>query len=346
MHLEFANPWYLLLSLAVPPLIAWWFFQGRNALRHSAMQQVLSPLTLRAQLARGGGAALRGYGLLLLVLALAGPRTPDLRTRIDTEGIAIYMVLDVSGSMSTPDFVWDNQPIRRIDAVKNAFRLFVEGGSVTTGGPQGTVTVPFEGRPTDQIGLVTFAARPERTCPLTLSHSALLRMLDASEPLSVPGESETNLSDALTVALKRLANDSSVGPRNKIIILLTDGEHNVVDPRSGWTPIQAGQIAASLKVPIYTIDAGVGGDKSEETRAKAKKTLDDLASMTKGQSFAARDQEALVKACQTIDKLEREKIHSFQYRRYHEAYPWFALASFVVFVTAVLLDVTIWRRVP
>jgi len=35
MKFEFANPWYLLLALVVPPLIAWWLCQGRNALRHS-----------------------------------------------------------------------------------------------------------------------------------------------------------------------------------------------------------------------------------------------------------------------------------------------------------------------
>lgn len=341
MTIAFANPWYLLLALLVPPLIAWWLYQGHNALRHSATQESFGKPTWRARLARWGGAGLRGLALLLLIIALAGPRTPDLRTRIDTEGIAIFMVLDVSGSMNEPDFNWNGEHIPRIEAVQRAFRLFVAGGADVT--PPGTAPITFEGRPTDLIGLVTFAARHEKMCPLTLSHSAVLQMLDASKPLQVPGESETNISDALAVALDRL---EKVGPREKVLILLTDGEHNVADPRSRFTPTQTGQLARSLNIPIYTIDAGIGGEETDPTRIKGKKTLDELATMTSGQAFEARDAASLLKACQEIDKKKRAPIQSFQYRRYHEGYPWFALAAFVVFVTAVLLDVTLLRRVP
>jgi Ca-activated chloride channel family protein len=343
MRFEFTHPWYLLLALAVPPLILWWLFQGRNALRHSATQQIIGPLTFRAKTARGGGAVLRALGLLLIVVALAGPRTPDLRTRIDTEGIAIVMALDISGSMATEDFDWNYDRLSRIGAVKKAFRVFVEGGTMIGSGPEETTATTFEGRPTDLIGIVTFAARPETVCPLTLSHSAVLRILERSEPLSVPNESETNISDSVTIALHRL---ESAGKRPKVLILLTDGEHNVVDPRSGWTPTQVGQLAMSLKIPIYTIDAGASEDPTDPKRIQAKKTLDELATMTGGQAFQADSMTKLLKACKEIDKLERQEIHSFQYRRYYELYPWFALAAFVVFMTAVLLDVTIWRRIP
>src|SRR5262249_25038291 len=231
----------------------------------------------RGQLARWGGAGLRALALLLLVVAVSGPRTPDLRTRIETEGVALMMVVDVSGSMAESDFEWNLRPVPRIQAVKNVFRLFVAGDTAFQDGPGGTSATTFEGRPTDLIGLVTFAARPEKTCPLTLSHSAVLRLLDAAEPVSVPGESETNISAALAVALYKLEADDA--PKKKALILLTDGEHNVVDPRSVWTPTQAAQLAVSLKVPIYTIDAGAGQDETNPTRVKAKETLDRLAAM-------------------------------------------------------------------
>src|SRR5262249_2683539 len=235
----------------------------------------------RGQLARWGGAGLRALALLLLVVAVSGPRTPDLRTRIETEGVALMMVVDVSGSMAESDFEWNLRPVPRIQAVKNVFRLFVAGDTAFQDGPGGTSATTFEGRPTDLIGLVTFAARPEKTCPLTLSHSAVLRLLDAAEPVSVPGESETNISDALAVALYKL---ESAGPRRKVLLLLTDGEHNVVDPRSTWTPLQAGQLAMSLGIPLYTIDAGSDTDTAEPARLKAKETLDQLAAMTKGEA--------------------------------------------------------------
>ena len=45
-------------------------------------------------------------------------------------------------------------------------------------------------------------------------------------------------------------------------------------------------------------------------------------------------------------QLAREDIQSFQYRRYHEGYPWFGLASFVLMALALLLELTVWRRLP
>ncbi len=65
--------------------------------------------------ARIGGAILRSLTLVLVVVALAGPRFPDLRTRIKTEGIAIVMLVNVSGSMAEHDFDWNGEPISRLD---------------------------------------------------------------------------------------------------------------------------------------------------------------------------------------------------------------------------------------
>jgi Ca-activated chloride channel family protein len=218
----------------------------------------------------------------------------------------------------------------------------------------------FQGRQTDLIGLVTFATWPESACPLTLSHSVLLRLLDAEKPKSIPGESETNISDAVALGLHRL---KSAGARRKVLVLLSDGEHNVPNPQSGWTPRQAGQVANGLHIPIYTIDAGglaasqaespakeeVGSERIAspgEIRVSAVRTLEELAHITHGEYFQARDTRALLAACRAIDALERSDIQSFQYRRYHEAYPWFGLAAFLLFGLALALERTIWRRIP
>src|SRR5437763_4065976 len=111
---HFANPGLLLLALAVPPLRSWWLRQRRGALRHPAAGRLVRLPAGRARMARRGGAALRAASLLLLVVALAGPRWPDLRTRIATEGIAVVMLVDVSGSMAERDFDWAGEPITRL----------------------------------------------------------------------------------------------------------------------------------------------------------------------------------------------------------------------------------------
>jgi Ca-activated chloride channel family protein len=343
--IEWAHPWFLLLVLAVPPLIAWWLRRRRRALRYSETDW-LAPLPPgRGKFIRWADVGLRSAALVLLIAALAGPRWPDLRTRIRTEGIAIAMLVDVSGSMAERDFDWQGQPISRLEAVKKAFRLFVEGGD----GPDGT---RLEGRPNDEIALVTFATRPESPCPLTLSHSVLLHLLDEQQPRAIPGEMETNISDALTLGLHRL---DSAGPRRKVVVLLTDGEHNVVKPQSEWTPRQAAQIAANLHIPVYTIDAvsdsaipaaEAAPGSTAANRVEGVRTLREIAHLTSGKYFQARDTAQLLDVCQQIDRLERHEIESFQYRRYYELFPWLGLAAFGLLVLVSVLEMTSWQRVP
>ena len=127
--IEFACPAFLLLALAAP-LLLWLQLRGRRtALRHPAGRLLAGLPSGRARLARWGGAVLRTLAFVLLAVALAGPRTPDLHTRIDAEGVAVMMLVDVSGSMATHDFDWQGAPISRLDAVKRVFRLFVAGAA-------------------------------------------------------------------------------------------------------------------------------------------------------------------------------------------------------------------------
>ncbi|TMQ32005.1 MAG: VWA domain-containing protein, partial [Planctomycetota bacterium] len=193
----FAHPLSLLSLLSVPLLIWWWLRRRKGALRFPNTGLLTQLPPGHSRMALWGGAGLRAAALALLVIAMSGPRWPDLGTRLETEGIAIVMVVDVSGSMAEPDFDWDDKRTTRLNAVKEAFSLFVEGG-------QGPKDVRLEGRPADLIGLVTFATRPESACPLTLSHSVLLRMLQAEQPRSLPTESQTNIGDAIAWGLHTL----------------------------------------------------------------------------------------------------------------------------------------------
>jgi Ca-activated chloride channel family protein len=349
--LTFAEPWLLLL-LPLGPLFAWWWLRRRRpALRLPAAGRLGHLPPGRSQQARWAGALLRGLAFTLLVLAMAGPRWPDRTTRIKTEGIALVMLIDVSGSMAETDFTWPGEPkpISRLEAVRRAFGLFVAGGE----GPDGT---SLPGRAEDLIGLVTFATRPDSPCPLTLGHSVLLRTLAAEKVRSVPGESETNISDAIVLGLHRL---KSAGPRRRVLVLLSDGEHNVTNTASGWTPRQAAQVAANLGVSIYTIDAGgettttrekppKGNEAPSDTvnRDEGIRTLQEVAAISRGRYFAARDTKSLLDVCVAIDRLERAEIESFQYRKFYEGYPWCGLTAFVMFGLVAAIEATMWRRAP
>ncbi len=81
---HFAVPTYLLLALVLP-LLAWRHLRLRRlAVPHPSLGLFAGLPVGRAPFARHGGLGLRLLALTLLILALAGPRWPDLRTRAST----------------------------------------------------------------------------------------------------------------------------------------------------------------------------------------------------------------------------------------------------------------------
>jgi Ca-activated chloride channel family protein len=237
--------------------------------------------------------------------------------------------------MGEEDFPWRAQKISRLDGVKKVFRLFVAGGEA----PGGASLV---GRPEDLVALVTFASRPETACPLTLDHKTLLAILDGQEPRIAAAEGTTNPGDAIAWALHLLKKAPT---RRRCIVFLTDGESNV--PR-GLRPRQAAQLAANLHVPVYALDAApdTPPDQDAGDALKARATLETIAQMTGGAYFRAQDPAALADACRQIDLLQKDRMESFQYRRYHEAFAWFALAGLVCWCAVLGLEATLWRSVP
>ena len=335
---SFAHPAVLLLLLLVPPLLWRWRRWGRARLRFSDTGLVADLPRGRSDRALRGGLWLRGCALACLVVALAGPRWPDSGTRLPTEGIAIAIVVDVSASMNERDFLWQNEVLSRLEGVKKVFRLFVAGGE----GPGGEKLLP---RPQDLISLVTFGTRPETACPLTLDHDALLKILDAEEARTLATEATTNPGDAIAWALLALQKAPT---RRKVLIFLTDGESNVPPP--AVTPRQSAQLAGNLGIPIYAIGAGPEFDDAVKDdrgdAARARKTMEEIARISKGLAFHASDGQALADACAQIDQLERTRIVSFQYRRYHEGFTWFAALALVSWLALLGLESTRWRSVP
>src|SRR5262249_30703262 len=155
------NPEAFLL-LPVVALALWWSARHRpGAARFSALT---SAAALPAGWAVWGPALLllfRTLALVALVVALARQQGESSDERTRSDGIAIQLVLDNSYSMRTRDYYVGTQSISRLDAVKHAVHLFVEGGE------QG-----LTGRPNDKIGVITFARDPDVVCPATLDHAA------------------------------------------------------------------------------------------------------------------------------------------------------------------------------
>ena len=63
--------------------------------------------------------ALRGLGLLLLIIALARPQKGKAESAYYGEGIDIMLAVDISGSMLSEDFTLGGQRASRLDVVKS-----------------------------------------------------------------------------------------------------------------------------------------------------------------------------------------------------------------------------------
>jgi len=318
--LSFAHPEALLL-LALTPLVVW---RQRRQRRPALILPRASALPSARRGAVWGGALGRGLIVLLLALAVAGLRTPDAATRLPSEGIAIALVVDVSGSMAVPDFAASGTTTTRLAAAKAAFEAFVAR------------------RGNDALALVSFAATPKTDCPPTLNHTVLLKLISDLEPRTGV-DAGTNIGDAVAEALLRL--ESSAAGR-KAIVLLSDGEHNATGTGADapLTPRQAAQLAANLGIPLYAIDCG--GRSDEEQRSAGRAILRASAELTGGRAFTADNADDLSAALADIDRLQRTRIESFQYRRYFDFSLEFGLAALGLGLALTLLEATVWRTLP
>ncbi len=348
--------WWL-LALAFLPVI-WWRWLARQP--HSAVRfSSIKPLQFQ-----GAGWAVRGRHLLpllrtlsigLLVVCLARPRKGNEQTQIYAEGIAIQMVVDLSGSMQGDDFVIDRQRATRLDAVKSVFQEFVEGD-----GDQ------LAGRPDDLIGLIGFARHADSLAPLTLDHDNVLSILSELETTAGPTmqrrmnqleqahhraraagdqrrmeqialeyerlkeEGVTAIGDALALGVERLRDldrrrlrrSEANQIKSKIIILLTDGENNAGD----FAPEQAAALAKASEIKIYTI--GIGSARRGGALVNEKQ-MRDVAETTGGKFFKATHTQGLGKVYAAIDELEKTKTEERHYLDYKPAATgWLSIGDF------------------
>lgn len=328
--MTFSNPHVLWLLLAVPALGTWqwWRARGAQGLRYSDVGLTRgAPASWRVRL-RGLPTVLRLAALALGILALARPQVENV-TRVETaEGIDIMMVLDTSTSMQADDF----EP-SRFEAARQAAHEFVDG------------------RVSDRVGLIVFAAEAFTQVPLTVDYTFLRRMLDQTEIGVI--EDGTAIGTALATAVNRLRNTES---ESKVVVLLTDGRNN----RGEMDPLTAAEVADAIGVRVYAIGVGTAegvGPPSEDGRGQLSErqpstagvdvqTLQALAATTGGRYFSATDEGALRRIYDEIDQLEKTEVDERVFTDQEERYDWFLVPAALFVLLDVLLAATVLRRFP
>jgi len=289
------------------------------------------PVSFKVRL-RSSLFVLRVIALCAIVFALARPRMPIQESKIQTKGIDIVLVLDVSTSMRAEDFTLSGRRASRLDVVKDVVEKFIRG------------------RKNDRIGIVAFAARAYTVSPLTFDYDWLLENLKRVKIGMI--EDGTAIGLGLASALNRVKD---VKAKSKVIILLTDGRNNAGD----ISPSLAADTAKALGVKVYTIGAGTKGlapypvkDFFGNTVYRPIKIdidediLKSIAHKTGGRYFRATDTASLRKIYAEIDKMEKTPMEEKGYLRYHELFGVFLSIGFIFLLLEQILKYTVLRVIP
>ena len=340
--LTFAQPWFLLLLLAIP-LLAW--FRGK---RGPAAALTFSSTTSLRSLGKTSAArvgrflrALFLVSLALLALAMARPQLGKSLTQVEASGIDIMLALDVSGSMLTKDFTIGGEQATRIEAIREVTRKFIEG------------------RPNDRIGIIAFAGRPYVVSPMTLDHDWLLKNLDRLKIGLV--EDGTAIGSGISAAANRLNDKRS---KSRVIVLLTDGENNT----GKIPPNTAAEAIKALKIHFYAIGAGINGIAPtpvfnpqngkpitdmfgnimyQNQRVHFNEAgLKEVAKIADGQFYRATDTKSLEQIFGDIDKLEKTTVSVKKYQQYRDLFPVCIATGLGLLLAQLLLSQTVWKKLP
>lgn len=324
---EFLQPHYLWLLLIIPAILAWKYFVHKSdkatVVYPGTAELFENTKSMRARLSFLP-LLLRYLAIAAIIIAIARPVSYTSGENIDTEGIDIVLVLDISGSMLAEDF----KP-NRLDAAKNLTKEFVLA------------------RQTDRIGLVIFSRDAFTQCPLTVDYKVLTDQLRAVKSGMI--EDGTAIGNAITNGVNRLKDSDT---KSKVLILLTDGVNNAGEV----DPITATEIAKTFGVRIYTIGVGTVGEAPYPYITAFGKQyqmvpvqIDDamltkIAAETGGKYFRATGNKKLEGIYQEIDKLERSIIEVTSYRNKTEHFYPFAIAALLLVFLEFLLGKTYFRR--
>jgi len=251
---------------------------------------------------------------LLLIIGAAKPMWIGDPVSLPVSGRDLMLAVDLSGSMENTDFLLDGVQVDRLTAVKNVAGKFIER------------------RIGDRIGLVLFGKRAYVQTPLTFDRTTVRYMLNEAE-IGLAGK-ETAIGDGIGLAVKRLRERPE---ESRVLILLTDGANTAGEIE----PIKAAELAKIAGLKIYTI--GVGADAMEiqsffgsrmvnPSADLDEETLTQIAALTGGAYFRAKDIRGLEAIYKKLDELEPTIQDSETLRPEVALYYWPLITSLVLLI--------------
>jgi len=241
--------------------------------------------------------------ITLLLIAIASPIIIDKTDPLNRKGIDIVLSLDGSGSMNSSGFDEKTRDSRFV---------------ITKTIAQDFVMKRIE----DNVGVVLFGDFAFIASPVTYEKEIVSEMIGYLSH-GMAGQN-TAIGEGIVMGLRALQGSKA---KNRIIILLTDGEHN-----SGRiSPKDATALAKEQGVKVYTIGIGKKGEFD-------KALLEKIAADSNGKFFAAYNKEELQKTYDEINSLEQSNIKSREYQIKEYFFQWPVAGALL------LLFFLLWHR--
>lgn len=319
---------------------------------------------------------LKWLGLFTFLIAFIDPHffinkypdhleQPNPYTPSPVEGIAIYLLLDQSGSMAEEVPIYSNMGARKrmskIALLKKVTQQFIAGDP----------DLGLTGRPNDLIGLISFARGAEVMSPLTLDHQAILDQLSHFQAVGSRDQDGTAIGYAIYKAASLIAatrhysqeivekGEPAYTIKNSVIILVTDGlqDPNPLDQGKRLRNIDIPDAAAYAKqqgIRLYIIN--VEPKITTEEFAPNRRQMQRAAESTGGKLLVVNNTTHLEDIYQEIDRLEKSPLplplQDFNkedrpdiYHRF-SLYPFLIASGLIFLFFGLLLESTFFKRVP
>lgn len=310
--------------------------------------------------------------LTLFLLAFIDPhlqiaksnQTPS-DQHVSSEGIAIYLVLDQSGSMKEKvTGIIDGKTVvlPKIELLKEKTEQFIKGDPLSG----------QKGRPNDLIGLITFARSAKVLSPLTLDHAYILKQLEKLNVVQDRNQDGTGIGYAifktanLITATRYYSSELSKAGnvdyniKSAVMIVVTDGlqDPNPLDQGNRLRNIslkEAAEYAKEKNIRVYIINIEPRFETQEF--APHRRLMQQVAELTGGK-FYLKNSTNLPEIYAEIDALEKSTLpdtgdkqdipkdkQPYLYRRI-SFYPYLIALGMLLLLLSVVLDTTLLRRVP
>jgi len=217
----------------------------------------------------------------LLCIALSSPIIIDKHNPFNRMGKDIVLAIDASGSMNASGFDVDDElsegkRLTRFELTKIVAKEFIQN------------------RYMDNLGIVIYGDFAFIASPITYEKEIVSDMLEYMTQ-GMAGQN-TAIGEAIAMSVRSFAYSKA---KTKIIVLLSDGEHN-----SGTiSPKDALALAKEQGIKIYTIAIGNQGEADSPL-------LEKIAKESGGVFYSALSAKELQEAYKSIDRLESSKIKS------------------------------------